>query len=171
MKSTPLSAVLADDLLLDRIGARLDTDDELGSMLLAVAHSADTPIPSPIVRRRLRRHRGLTVLAALGVAVSGATVAAAVEMGPAPSDQSSGLPHSRLIVPPTLQALVLPFLTGTPFQGRLFLPYGGLPAVPAAGTAAAAGLPGAALFGGPGAVATAAQEALLDRQDQQEADR
>ena len=45
MKPTPLSSVLADDLFLDRIGARLDTDDELGSMLLAVAHRADTPIP------------------------------------------------------------------------------------------------------------------------------
>ena len=27
------------------VGARLDADDELGSMLLAVAHRADTPIP------------------------------------------------------------------------------------------------------------------------------
>ena len=99
MKPTPLSSVLADDLLLDRIGARLDTDDELGSMLLAVAHSADTPIPRPIVGRRVRRHRGLTVLAALGVAVSGATVAAAVELGPVPPDQASGVPHSRSLLP------------------------------------------------------------------------
>jgi hypothetical protein len=174
MKPTPLSSVLADDLLLDRIGARLDTDDELGSMLLAVAHSADTPIPRPVVGRRARRHRGLTVIAALGVAVSGATVAAAVELGPIPPDQAYGMPHSRSLLPPGLQALVLPFLNGTPFQGRLFLPYGGVPAVPTSDSATAAGLPGpaspsAALFGEPVVAATAVQEAQLDRQDQQDA--
>ena len=145
MKPTPLSSVLADDLLLDRIGARLDTDDELGSMLLAVAHSADTPIPRPIVGRRVRRHRGLTVLAALGVAVSGATVAAAVELGPVPPDQASGVPHSRSLLPPGLQDLVMPFLNGTPFQGRFVLPNGTLPTVPTSGSATAAGLPGAVL--------------------------
>jgi hypothetical protein len=41
VKPTPLSALLADDLLLDRVGARLDTDDDLGSLLLAVAHQAE----------------------------------------------------------------------------------------------------------------------------------
>ena len=172
MKPTPLSSVLADDLLLDRIGARLDTDDELGSMLLAVAHSADTPIPRPIVGRRVRRHRGLTVLAALGVAVSGATVAAAVELGPVPPDQASGVPHSRSLLPQGLQDLVMPFLNGTPFQGRFVLPNGSLPTVPTSGSATAAGLPGAVLsieVGVPVAAATAVQEAQLDRQDQQEA--
>ena len=172
MKPTPLSSVLADDLLLDRIGARLDTDDELGSMLLAVAHSADTPIPRPIVGRRVRRHRGLTVLAALGVAVSGATVAAAVELGPVPPDQASGVPHSRSLLPQGLQDLVMPFLNGTPFQGRFVLPNGTLPTVPTSGSATAAGLPGAVLsieVGVPVAAATAVQEAQLDRQDQQEA--
>ena len=172
MKPTPLSSVLADDLLLDRNGARLDTDDELGSMLLAVAHSADTPIPRPIVGRRVRRHRGLTVLAALGVAVSGATVAAAVELGPVPPEQASGRPHSRSLLPPGLQSLVMPFLNGTPFQGRFVLPNGTLPTVPTSGSATAAGLPGPALpteLGVPVAAATAVQEAQLDRQDQQEA--
>ena len=173
MKPTPLSSVLADDLFLDRIGARLDTDDELGSMLLAVAHRADTPIPmAAIVGRRARRHRGLTVLAALGVAVSGATVAAAVELGPVPPEQASGRPHSRSLLPPGLQSLVTPFLNGTPFQGRLFLPNGSVPTVPTSGSATAAGLPGPALpteLGVPVAAATAVQEAQLDRQDQQEA--
>ena len=172
MKPTPLSSVLADDLFLDRIGARLDTDDELGSMLLAVAHHADTPITRPIVGRRARRHRGLTVLAALGVAVSGATVAAAVELGPVPPDQASGLPHSRSLLPQGLPALVMPFLNGTPFQGRLLVPNGSLPTVPTSGSARAAGLPGAVPsieVGVPVAAATAIQEAPLDRQDQQEA--
>src|SRR6476469_9347829 len=172
MKPTPLSSVLADDLLLDRIGARLDTDDELGSMLLAVAHSADTPIPRPIVGRRVRRHRGLTVLAALGVVVSGSTLASAVELVPVPPDQASGVPPSRSLLPQGLQDLVMPFLNGTPFQGRFVLPNGTLPTVPTSGSATAAGLPGAVLsteVGVPVAAATAVQEAQLDRQDQQEA--
>jgi len=54
VKPTPLSALLADDLLLDQVGARLDTDDDLGSLLLAVAHQADTPIPRAAPTRRRR---------------------------------------------------------------------------------------------------------------------
>ena len=130
MKPTPLSALLADDLLLDQVGARLDTDDELGSLLLAVAHRADTPIPRGAPIRRRRSHRGLTVLAALGVAVSGATVAAAVELAPVSPDQAAGAPHLRGNLPRSLQALALPFFAGTPFQGRLALPFGGIPTGP-----------------------------------------
>ena len=130
MKPIPLSALLADDLLLDEVGARLDTDDELGSLLLAVAHRADTPIPRGAPIRRRRSHRGLTVLAALGVAVSGATVAAAVELAPVSPDQAAGAPHLRGNLPRSLQALALPFFAGTPFQGRLALPFGGIPTGP-----------------------------------------
>ena len=130
MKPIPLSALLADDLLLDQVGARLDTDDELGSLLLAVAHRADTPIPRGAPIRRRRSHRGLTVLAALGVAVSGATVAAAVELAPVSPDQAAGAPHLRGNLPRSLQALALPFFAGTPFQGRLALPFGGKPTGP-----------------------------------------
>ena len=130
MKPIPLSALLADDLLLDQVGARLDTDDELGSLLLAVAHRADTPIPRGAPIRRRRSHRGLTVLAALGVAVSGATVAAAVELAPVSPDQAAGAPHLRGNLPGSLQALALPFFAGTPFQGRLALPFGGIPTGP-----------------------------------------
>ena len=177
MKPTPLSAMLADDLLLDRVGARLDADDELGSLLLAVAHRADTPIPRATLARRVRPHRGLTVLAALGVAVSGATVAAAVELAPVPPDQASGVPHARAFLPPSLQALVLPFLSGSPFQGRLVLPFGAVPGVPLDGSATALGLPATALLSAgqlvePLSVAT--QEAQLDKQeheDQQDAQR
>jgi hypothetical protein len=130
VKPIPLSALLADDLLLDQVGARLDTDDELGSLLLAVAHRADTPIPRGAPIRRRRSHRGLTVLAALGVAVSGATVAAAVELAPVSPDQAAGAPHLRGNLPRSLQALALPFFAGTPFQGRLALPFGGIPTGP-----------------------------------------
>lgn len=176
MKPTPLSAMLADDLLLDRVGARLDADDELGSLLLAVAHRADTPIPRATLARRVRPHRGLTVFAALGVAVSGATVAAAVELAPVPPDQASGVPHARAFLPPSLQALVLPFLSGSPFQGRLVLPFGALPGVPFDGSMAALGLPATAL---PSAglmepLSVATQEAQLDKrehEDQQDAQR
>ncbi len=177
MKPTPLSAMLADDMLLDRVGARLDADDELGSLLLAVAHRADTPISRATLARRVRPHRGLTVLAALGVAVSGATVAAAVELAPTPPDQASGVPHARAFLPPSLQALVLPFLSGSPFQGRLVLPFGAVPGVPLDGSATALGLPDTALLSAgqlvePLSVAT--QEAQLDKQeheDQQDAQR
>jgi hypothetical protein len=127
VKPTPLSALLADDLLLDRVGARLDTDDDLGSLLLAVAHQADTPIPRAAPTRRRRPHRGLTVLAALGVAVSGATVAAAVELAPVHPDQASGAPHLQGGLPRSLQALVLPFFAGTPFKTHLVSPFGNMP--------------------------------------------
>ncbi|HEU4332396.1 MAG TPA: hypothetical protein VFR40_14875 [Lapillicoccus sp.] len=174
MKPSPLSAVLADDLLLDRVGARLDADDDLGALLLAVAHQADTPIPAP-PRRRRRGHRGLTVLAALGVAVSGATVAAAVELAPMPSDQASGRPHTRTFLPPSLQALVMPFLAGTPFQGRLVLPFGSLPTVPLVGTSTAAGLPGASLpvdaLALPSSGATPFADSELGNQEQQDLSR
>jgi hypothetical protein len=145
VKPTSMSALLADDMLLDRVGARLDTDDDLGSLLLAVAHQADTPIPRAAPTRRRRPHRGLTVLAALGVAVSGATVAAAVELAPVGPDQASGAPHLRGGLPRSLQALVLPFLAGTPFQGRLVLPFGGMPAGMVTASLTAEGLPAGAL--------------------------
>jgi hypothetical protein len=145
VKPTPMSALLHDDMLLDRVGARLDTDDDLGSLLLAVAYQADTPIPRAAPTRRRRPHRGLTVLAALGVAVSGATVAAAVELAPVATDQASGAPHLRGGLPRSLQALVLPFLAGTPFQGRLVLPFGGMPAGPVTASLTAEGFPAGAL--------------------------
>jgi hypothetical protein len=175
VKPTPLSAVLADDLLLDQVRARVDTDDELGSLLLAVAHRVDSPLPRIPMARRARRHRGLTVLAALGVAVSGATVAAAVELAPASSDSASGAPHSRVHVPPALQGLALPFRSSTPFQGRLVpTSAGGMPAVTAPGTSTAGGLPATLLpeggpLGLPVLAASAAHDAQLDQQDQSDA--
>ena len=133
MKSTPLSSLLADDQLLDRVGARLDTDDELGSLLLAVARHVDAPIGRPGPRgRRSRRHRGLTVLAALGVAVSGATVAAAIEGGPGGPSTAADW------------ALGLPFTGSGLVQGRLLV----LPS-----TASPATVPGWTLVGSAAGVA------------------
>ena len=165
MKPTPLSALLADDLLLDRVGARLDTDDDLGSLLLAVAHQVDAPIPRAAPTRRRRSHRGLTVLTALGVAVSGATVAAAVELAPGAPDQLSGAPHLRGGVPRSLQEL-LPFLTGTPFQGRLSLRFGDTHTGQVTGSLTAALLPadGSSVYpmGDPIVGATTSPEDLQD---------
>lgn len=78
-------AVHTDDVLLDLVGRRVSTagrGDELGVLLVALTAAVDAPGQNAS-RRLLRssRHgrRGLTALAALGIAVSGATVAAAVE--------------------------------------------------------------------------------------------
>jgi len=82
---TPLDPVTADDLLLDRMAARraTDQDDALATMLLAVARQCDSPLRQrPSGRRRLSRRRTLTALAALGLAASGAGMAAAVEKAP-----------------------------------------------------------------------------------------
>ena len=87
------------------------------------------------------------------------------------------MPHARAFLPPSLQALVLPFLSGSPFQGRLVLPFGAVPGVPLDGSATALGLPDTALLSAgqlvePLSVAT--QEAQLDKQeheDQQDAQR
>ena len=129
MKPTPLGQVLADDLLLDRVGARLDTDDELGSLLLSLAHHVDAPVSRPSVRaRRRRNHRALTVLAALGIAVSGATVAAAIESAPDAPATAGGSAHTRFL-PQALQALGLPFAGPGLAQGRLLLPPSGADAL------------------------------------------
>lgn len=158
MKPTPLSSLLADDQLLDRVGARLDTDDELGSLLLAVARHVDAPIARPGPRgRRSHRHRGLTVLAALGVAVSGATVAAAIEGGPNAPATAADWAHNR-VLPKTLQALGLPFVGPGLVPGRLLLPsttsspagwaaVGALTGTMSSGTGPSAGLPGGSEMG------------------------
>jgi hypothetical protein len=121
--STPLGSVLADDLLLDRVGARLDCDDELGSLLLSVARHVDAPITHPAVRARRGRRRGLVVLTALGVAVSGATVAAALETAPGPPAPAGNPSHTRFL-PRDLQALGLPFTGSGLVPGRLLVPGG-----------------------------------------------
>lgn len=77
---SPLSDLIADDLLLDRLAARVDAgSDPLAGLLGALAAQADTPLPLRTGRRRIgNRHRYLGAFAALAVAASGAGVAAAV---------------------------------------------------------------------------------------------
>ncbi|MEO7448357.1 MAG: hypothetical protein ABI336_08800 [Humibacillus sp.] len=78
---TPLQDLIADDRLLDRLGARLDAgNDPLALMLAAVATKADRPLPVPPRRRRVRGRRLVSALALLTVGVSGAGVAAAVTL-------------------------------------------------------------------------------------------
>jgi hypothetical protein len=79
---TPMSDIIADDLLLDRLGARLDAGSEPVAVLLgALAAHADTPLAARTVRRKVgKKHRYVGALAALAVAASGAGVAAAVSL-------------------------------------------------------------------------------------------
>ncbi|MEO8828590.1 hypothetical protein [Lapillicoccus sp.] len=78
-------AVHTDDVLLDLVGRRVSAaarGDELGVLLVALTAAVDAPGRSASRRPlRVSRHgrRGLAALTALGIAVSGATVAAAVE--------------------------------------------------------------------------------------------
>src|SRR6478736_4030213 len=77
---SPMSDLIADDLLLDRLAARVDAgSDRLAGLLGALAAQADTPLPLRTGRRRIgNKHRYLGAVAALAVAASGAGVAAAV---------------------------------------------------------------------------------------------
>ncbi|MGO4600994.1 hypothetical protein [Terrabacter sp. 2YAF2] len=77
---SPLSDLIADDLLLDRLAARVDAgSDPLAGLLGALAAQADMPLPLSTGRRRIgNKHRYLGAFAALAVAASGAGVAAAV---------------------------------------------------------------------------------------------
>jgi hypothetical protein len=90
---SPLSDLIADDLLLDRLGGRTDPGSEpIAALLGALATQADTPLPSRTGRRRIaNKHRYLGAFAALAIAASGAGVAAAVSLpdaGPSQSDRA-----------------------------------------------------------------------------------
>jgi hypothetical protein len=98
---TPLDAVTADDLLLDRLAARecSDTDEQIATMLLAAARQCDAPLRA---RQRsgphhVTRRRTMTALAALGLAATGVGAAAAVEK--APSASSGRIAASRMMEP------------------------------------------------------------------------
>ncbi len=78
---TPLSALAADDLLLERLGSRADAGGEPVAVLLsAFARHADTPLAGPARRGGRGRRRFVTVLTAITVVASGASVAAAVTL-------------------------------------------------------------------------------------------
>ena len=77
-----MSDLIADDLLLDRLGRRGEAGPEpVAGLLLALAAHADSPLPARTGRRRIaNKHRYLGAFAALAVAASGAGVAAAVTL-------------------------------------------------------------------------------------------
>ena len=79
---SPMSDLVADDLLLNRLGGRMDAGPEpVAALLGALAAHADTPLPGRTARRRSgNRHRYIGAFAALAVAASGAGVAAAVSL-------------------------------------------------------------------------------------------
>src|SRR5829696_1803702 len=90
---SPMSDLIADDLLLDQLAGRVDAGSEPVAVLLgALASQADTPLPSRTGRRRIgNKHRYLGAFAALAVAASGAGVAAAVTLpdhGPSQADRA-----------------------------------------------------------------------------------
>lgn len=86
----PMSDLVADDLLLDRLGAREHAGSEpVAGLLAALADHADTPLAAQGGRRRItRKHRYLGPFAALVVAASGAGVAAAVTVPHHAADQA-----------------------------------------------------------------------------------
>ncbi|WP_256793706.1 hypothetical protein [Terrabacter sp. Ter38] len=90
---SPMSDLIADDLMLDRLAGRVDAGSEPVSALLgALAAHADTPLPARTGRRRIaNKHRYLGAFAALAIAASGAGVAAAVTLptnGPSKADRA-----------------------------------------------------------------------------------
>jgi hypothetical protein len=166
---SPLSDLIADDLLLDRLAGRVDAGSEpVATLLGALAAHADTPLPSRTGRRRIaNKHRYLGAFAALAVAASGAGVAAAVTLptnGPSQADRARIVrkmdESARSDSPSALLArLGLPQTSGTTEAKGLVLARaedGTIVLLPAAvvvaqGRAAAAGINGM-----PGAVAGAA---------------
>src|SRR4051794_26501239 len=93
---SPMSDLIADDLLLDRLAGRTDAGSEpVAALLGALAAHADTALPSRTGRRRIaNKHRYLGAFAALAVAASGAGVAAAVTL---PSNGPSQAERARVI--------------------------------------------------------------------------
>ncbi|GAA5022389.1 hypothetical protein GCM10023258_12610 [Terrabacter aeriphilus] len=95
---TPMSDLVADDLLLDRLAGRFDAGAEpVAQLLSALAGHADAPLPGRSPRRRIgrRHHRYLGAFAALAVGASGAGVAAAVGLPDAVLDRVEHSPVGR----------------------------------------------------------------------------
>ena len=78
---TPIDDLIADDLLLDRLSARLPAGDEpVAALLCAVAAHADRPLTARMRRRHAHSRRVFAAFAVLAVGASGAGVAAAVTL-------------------------------------------------------------------------------------------
>ena len=75
-RPTPLSQVVADDLLIDRVAGRQPAgDDPIAGLLAALAEHADRPLGRASTGRRFRPHRVLSTFAAVAIGASGAGVA------------------------------------------------------------------------------------------------
>jgi hypothetical protein len=172
---SPMSDLIADDLLLDRLAGRVHAGPEpVAGLLGALAAHADTPLPSRSGRRRIaNKHRYLGAFAALAVAASGAGVAAAVTLpsnGPSQADRArivQKMDESARSDAPSalLSRLGLPQTSGTTYAKGLVLaraddgtivplPAGVVAAQMRAAAAGTHGMPGAvagAQGGGPGA--------------------
>ena len=84
-RPTPLSQVVADDLLIERVAGRQPAgDDPIAGLLAALAEHADRPLGRARTGRRFRHHRILSTFAALTIGASGASVAAAVTLPASP---------------------------------------------------------------------------------------
>lgn len=171
---SPMSDLIADDLLLDRLAGRVHAGSEpVAGLLGALAAHADTPLPSRSGRRRIaNKHRYLGAFAALAVAASGAGVAAAVTLpsnGPSQADRArivQKMDESARSDAPSalLSRLGLPQTSGTTYAKGLvlaraddgtivLLPAGVVAAQMRAAAAGTHGMPGAvagAQGGGPG---------------------
>ena len=165
---SPMSDLIADDLLLDRLAGRVDAGSEpVAALLGALAAHADTPLPSRTGRRRIaNKHRYLGAFAALAVAASGAGVAAAVTLptnGPSQADRARIVKKmdesARSDSPSALLArLGLPQTSGTTEARGLVLARaedGTIVLLPAAVVAAQGRAAAAGTNGMPGAVAGA----------------
>src|SRR6478735_8277788 len=163
---SPMSDLIADDLLLDRLAGRVDAgSDPVAGLLGALAAHADTPLPSRSGRRRIaNKHRYLGAFAALAVAASGAGVAAAVTLpsnGPSQADRARIVKKmdesARSDAPSALLArLGLPQTSGTTYARGLVLARaddGTIVLLPAAAVAAQVRAAAAGAHGMPGAVA------------------
>ncbi|WP_374968361.1 hypothetical protein [Terrabacter sp. BE26] len=160
-----MSDLAADDLLLDRLGARGEAGSEpVAGLLAALAAHADRPLPARPARRRRKahRHRYLGAFAAVAIAASGAGVAAAVTLphhGPGSEERARTAKQvqaaARREAPRALlPRLGLPRTTGTAAAGAKSLVLtrrsdGAIVLLPAA--LAAATLPAADEKAGPGA--------------------
>lgn len=107
----PLSDVLADEALLDRLGARADTgsdatSDPVAGVLASLAALSEAPIgptrsAQPARHRRpSRTRRSVAVAGLLAVALSGAGVAAAMTLPDLAGPTPTPVPASRSAKPP-----------------------------------------------------------------------
>ncbi len=170
----PIDDLVADDLLLDRLGRRSGGADEpVAALLGALAAHADTPLPGRSAHRRRRtQHRYLGAFAALAIAASGAGVAAAVSLpdrGPSTADRARVLQQmddsARSSAPSGLfRRLGLPQTAGTAQATGLVLVRRADGAIVLLPPAQAAAVEAAVAAAAPGVVGEAGQQGDASQQ-------